>query len=153
MELDFLWTFKAAWKLKLLVVMVMAQMVLTIWLYIKMSKARFAAVKEGAATREDFSVVGSKPEVTGIYTRAVANQFELPVLFYVIILIGLALDISSWITVMLAFLFVVSRIVHAREMIGENRVMKRRGMFINSMRIFILLLLELLISTLFVLKV
>ncbi len=149
MEPDFLWTFEVTWKLKLLVIMVMAQMVLTIWLYIKMSKARFAAVKDGTASREDFSVVGSKPEITAIYTRAVANQFELPVLFYVVILIGVALDLSSWITVMLAFLFVVSRIVHAREMIGENRVMKRRGMFINSMWIFMLLLLELFISTIF----
>ena len=153
MELDFLWTFQAVWKLKLLVIMIIAQMVLTIWLYIKMSKARVAAVKEGTASREDFSVVGSKPEITAIYTRAVANQFELPILFYIVILIGLALDVSSWITVMLAFVFVVSRIVHAREMIGENRVMKRRRMFINSMRIFMLLLLELLISTLFILEV
>lgn len=153
MELDFLWTFEKAWQLKLLIIMVIAQVLLTIWLYIQMSKARTKAVKEGLAQRDDFSVVSNEPQITAIYSRALANQFELPVLFYVVILSGIAIGVSSWITVGLAFMFVLSRIVHAREMIGENRVLKRKAAFINTMRIFMVLLLELLISTLFFLKV
>ena len=146
MEIDFLWTFEKVWQLKLLVIMMIAQMVLTIWLYIEMSKARTKSVKDGLASREDFSVVSNEADSTAIYSRALANQFELPVLFFVIILSGIAVGVSSWITVVLAFLFVISRVVHAREMIGENRVMKRKGMFINTMRIFMLLLLELFLS-------
>ncbi len=153
MEIDFLWTFEKAWQLKLLIMIMIAQMLLTIWLYIQMSKARTSAVKEGRADREDFSVVTNEADATAIYSRALANQFELPVLFYVIILIGIAVGVSSWITVALAFIFVLSRVVHAKEMIGENRVLKRKGMFINTMRIFMLLLLELFISTIFFLEV
>lgn len=153
MEIDFLWTFEKVWQLKMLIIMMIAQMLLTIWLYIQMSKARTKSVKEGRADREDFSVVTNEADATAIYSRALANQFELPVLFYVIILIGMAVGVSSWITVALAFIFVLSRIVHAKEMIGENRVLKRKGMFINTMRIFMLLLLELFISTIFFLEV
>ncbi len=147
MELDFIWTFEKALQLKLLVMIIIAQIVLTFWLYMQMSKARTKAVKEGSVDREDFSVVSNEPDSTAIFTRALANQFELPVLFYVVILTGMIVGISSWITVALAFIFVLSRVVHAREIIGENRVLKRKGMFINTMRIFILLLLELFIST------
>ena len=147
MELDFIWTFEKALQLKLLVMIIIAQIVLTFWLYMQMSKARTKAVKEGSVDREDFSVVSNEPDSTAIFTRALANQFELPVLFYVVILTGMIVGVSSWITVALAFIFVLSRVVHAREIIGENRVLKRKGMFVNTMRIFILLLLELFIST------
>lgn len=153
MNFEFFWTFETVWKLKLLVCIILAQMVLTIWLYLQMSKARITAIKAGTVTPEDFSVVGSRPEATAIYTRAVANQFELPVLFYVVLIVGISLGISSWFTVMIAFVFVLSRIMHAKEMIGENRVFKRRKMFIYSVRIFLVLMLELFISTIFFLKV
>lgn len=150
MEMDFLWSFQSAWITKLLVIILIVQMLLTVWLYTKMAKSRFAAVKEGLITRDDYKVVGNEPEQAAIFTRALANQFELPVLFYAVVITGMAIGVSSWITVVLAFLFVLARIVHAREMVGENQVMKRRAMFINSMRVFLLLMAELLISTLII---
>lgn len=153
MEIDFLWTFEKVWQLKLLIIIMIAQILLTIWLYMQMSKARIKSVRDGLATREDFAVVTNEPDATAIYSRALSNQFELPVLFFVIILSGIAVGVSTWITVVLAFLFVISRIVHAKEMIGENRVLKRKGLFINTMRVFMLLLLELFISTIFFLEV
>ena len=148
--MDFLWSFQSAWITKLLVIILIVQMLLTVWLYTKMAKSRFAAVKEGLITRDDYKVVGNEPEQAAIFTRALANQFELPVLFYAVVITGMATGVSSWITVVLAFLFVLARIVHAREMVGENQVMKRRAMFINSMRVFLLLMAELLISTLII---
>ncbi len=132
--------------------MIIVQMVLTIWLYTKISKARISAIKAGKAKPEDFSVVSSEPEESGIFSRAVSNQFELPVLFYVVILTGIVLKISSWLTVILAVLFLIIRIIHAREMIGESLVFKRRRLFIRSMQVFLLLLIELLVSTLFFLQ-
>ena len=75
-----------------------------------------------------------------------ANQFELPVLFYVVVLAHLALGTASWITVILAAAFVVMRVVHAREMTGENRVMRRRDHFIRGMLIFAAMLVELAVA-------
>lgn len=149
MELDFLWSYQSDWKLKLLVLAIIAQILLTIWLYMQMAKARFAAVNKGEATREDYTVINEEPAASRIQARALENQFELPVLFYATVITGMAIGASSWITVLLAFGFIILRIIHAREMVGENRVMKRRGIFINAMCVFILMVVELFISTLF----
>ncbi len=147
MDIDFLWFAAPLWKLKLLMLIIVAQIVLTIWLYIKMSNARIAARNAGTITPEDYSVVGNEPEELAIYTRALANQFELPVLFYVVILASIALGVSSLITVFLGFVFVLIRVLHAREMLDGNNVLRRRTLFINCMRVFILMVVELVISS------
>ena len=147
MDIEFLWLAAPLWKLKLLMLIIVTQIILTCWLYMKMSKARVSAAKAGKIKPEDYSVVSSEPEELAIYTRALANQFELPVLFYVLILTGITLGVSSLITVFLGALFVIIRIIHAREMLGENRVLKRRKLFIRCMQVFILMIFELVIST------
>jgi len=152
MEADFLWTYAPALKLKLLVAILLGQVVLTLWIYTQMAKARFAAVKEGKATREDYTVIRQEPEASLIVARTLQNQFELPVLFYIIVITGIAVNVSSWLTVVLALVFVILRVSHAREMLGENRVMKRRAKFINTIRIFMLMVVELLVSTLLFLQ-
>jgi len=153
MEPDFLWTYAQGVKFRLLVVILLGQVVLTLWIYIQMAKARFAAVKEGKATREDYKVIRQEPEASLIVARTLQNQFELPVLFYAIVIAGIALNVSSWLTVALALVFVLLRVSHAREMLGENRVMKRRAKFINTMRVFMLMVLEFFISAMFFLQV
>ncbi len=147
MDIEFIWLAAPLWKLKLLMIIIVAQIALTVWLYIQMSNARGGARKTGIIEPEDYAVVGDEPPELAIYTRALANQFELPVLFYVIVLSGIALGVSSLITIFLGALFVIIRILHAREMLGENDVLKRRGLFINSMRVFLLMVIELVIST------
>lgn len=147
MDIEFIWFAAPLWKLKLLTLILVGQILLTIWLYVQMSKARMGARKQGKITPEDYAVVSAEPEELAIYTRALANQFELPVLFYVVILAGIALGVSSLITVVLGAVFVVLRILHAKEMLGDNDVMKRRNLFINSIRVFLLMIVDLLIST------
>ncbi|MEM7069225.1 MAG: MAPEG family protein [Pseudomonadota bacterium] len=147
-----LWTAAPILKTKLLVIMISAQMILTIWCYYKMSAARVGAVKAGKITPEIYKAVGdAEPEEVRVFTRLVANQFELPVLFYAIILTSLAIGVASWLTVVLAGLFVATRVIHAREMAGEHVVLRRRRIFVQTVRITLLMILELLISTLFML--
>ncbi|MBO6814274.1 MAG: MAPEG family protein [Rhizobiaceae bacterium] len=143
---EFLWTGAVDWKIRLLVLALAGQMILTIWLYGKMSKARMSAGREGKITAETYRVVGAEPPELAIYTRAVANQFELPVMFYAVVIAGLAIGTSSWITVVLAFAFVALRFVHAQEMVSENKVMTRRKKFLYSVRVFIVLLVEFVFS-------
>lgn len=153
MDIELFWTYQEAWKLKFLVFILLGQVGLTIWLYTQMAKARIAAVVEGKATREDFAVISEEPEASRIQMRALENQFELPVLFYAVVVTSLAVGVSSWLTVILSLLFVILRVFHAKEMLGQNRVMKRRATFINAMRVFMLLVVELFVSTLFMLQV
>lgn len=57
--------------------------------------------------------------------RHYANLFELPVLFYVAGLAALALDVSSPLLVVLAWLFVACRVLHAAIHMSYNDVIHR----------------------------
>jgi len=54
-----------------------------------------------------------------------SNQFELPVLFYALIALALPLRHADLIIVMLSWLFVVTRFVHAGIFISSNDVRRR----------------------------
>jgi hypothetical protein len=149
-----LWTAAPNLKIQLVVFAILGQVFLTIWCYMQMSKARMKAAKAGEITPEVYRAVGdSEPEALRVYTRLVANQFEAPVLFFALVITGLAINVTSWITVILAIGFVVFRVLHAREMAGEHVVIRRRKLFIQSIRLLLLMIVELAISTLFMLGV
>ena len=143
-----LWTAASDIKLRLIVVIVLLNMVLALRLYGLMAKARFKAVKEGRANVDTYRATQNEPEDAAVFNRAVVNQFESPVFFYVIIAIGLALGVTSWITVVLAAAFVALRWMHGMEMVGAHDVLKRRRLFIRSFTVLIVMMGELLISTL-----
>ncbi len=104
------------------------------------------AAREKRVTAEVFKTTREEPDDLRVYSRAVANQFELPVIFYALVAAGLALSVSSQITIILAFAFLVVRIVHIREMIGEIRVMLRRRWFISSIQIIMAMTAEFVVS-------
>ena len=149
-----LWTFMPAFKIKLVVIALIAQVFLTIWCYMQMSKARVKAAKSGAVSPDIYVAVGdAEPEELRVYTRLVANQFESPVLFYAMIVAGLAIGVTSWLTVVLAFLYVWFRYRHAKEMTGEHVVLRRRKIFVRSFQVLLIMVADLLVSTLFALQV
>jgi hypothetical protein len=55
------------------------------------------------------------------------NQFELPVLFYAVVAFTLITGVADGLMVVLAWLFVLSRLVHAAIHIGPN-IVKWRGL-------------------------
>lgn len=148
-----LWDFAPELKAKLLYLAIVGQIVLTIYCYSAMSKARVAAVRGNRLQPENYKATVDEPEDLRVFTRAVANQFEMPVVFYVLVLAGLMASAASWITVVLAWLFVLLRVVHVREMIGENVVLRRRKIFIQSARVIVLMVIEFVIALLFVASV
>jgi hypothetical protein len=50
------------------------------------------------------------------------NQFELPVLFYAVVAFALIIHGADLLMVVLAWLFVLSRVIHAAIHIGPNKV-------------------------------
>ena len=145
-----LWNIATDWRLIFLMLSLVAMIVLTLWVFGRTSKARMAAGKEGRITAADYAIVGrDEPEDLAAYTRLIVNLFELPVLFYVLVLSFAVLSIESWLTVALAWSFVVLRFFHARIVIDGNRVMKRRRMFIRGVKVFMLLLLVFCVSLVF----
>ena len=155
MELFYgLWTFAPTVKSQLAIFAVLAQVGITIWCYNVMSTARIEAYKDGKIDPEMYRATSdAEPEDLRVYTRLVANQFESPVLFYALVLAGLAVGITSWITVFLAFAYVIIRWMHAQEMTGEHVVLRRRKIFIRSMQVLGIMVAELAISTLLFIQV
>ena len=143
-----LWEFAPELKAKLLYLALIGQIVITIYCYSAMSKARVAAVRGNRVQPDNYKATTDEPEDLRVYTRAVANQFEMPVVFYVLVLAALMAATASWITVALAWIYVILRGIHAREMIGDNTVLKRRKIFIQSARIILLMVVEFVIALL-----
>ncbi|MCJ8309084.1 MAG: MAPEG family protein [Hyphomicrobiales bacterium] len=143
-----LWEFAPELKAKLLYLALIGQIVITIYCYSAMSKARVAAVRGNRVQPDNYKATTDEPEDLRVYTRAVANQFEMLVVFYVLVLAALMATTASWITVALAWIYVILRGIHAREMIGDNTVLKRRKIFIQSARIILLMVVEFVIALL-----
>jgi hypothetical protein len=57
--------------------------------------------------------------------NAFDNQFQLPVLFYVLVLIAHLTKLADFLFVILAWLFVATRVLHAGIHVTSNRVSRR----------------------------
>lgn len=108
---------------------VIAQVLLTFVAYMVMSSRRVAAVKAGEARMRDFAVPADPP-ASAAATRNVANQFELPVLFYVACLAFHQIGAVDLVALVLAWAFVVARVAHAWVHMTVNVVLMRRRFFI-----------------------
>lgn len=108
----------------------LAQAALTYAVYVLVSLRRVGAVREGRARVADFAVPAAEPEASATAVRNLANQFELPLLFFVACLSLFVLGGASVAAVALAWLFVLARLAHAIVHVTANRVLPRRRLFI-----------------------
>jgi hypothetical protein len=72
--------------------------------------------------------------------NCIRNQFELPVLFYVLCLMFWSLAAIDPFVQIAAWTFVLSRIAHAWEHMGSNRVPRRRRWFTLGVLIVLVML-------------
>jgi len=114
----------------LIFVPVLVQVLLTLGVYVRLIKVKIRAMKAGEvdmsrrALHED-----AWPESVLQINNNIRNQFELPVLFYVMSFSLWALDSVHWPALAAASLFVLSRIAHAYFHLGSNYVPNRRRAF------------------------
>jgi hypothetical protein len=109
---------------------VFAQAALTFFLMFWMARARFGAVRAGQVTQADLKRDWTSwPERPTQIAAAYHNQFQLPVLFYVLVLIALITTQADFLFVVLSWLFVVLRVVHAFVHTGKNDIMARFRVF------------------------
>ncbi|EDQ34943.1 hypothetical protein HPDFL43_02060 [Hoeflea phototrophica DFL-43] len=114
---------------------IMAQVLLTYAIYVLVSVRRVGAVKAGTAKASDFKVPFVEPEPSASVARNLANQFELPVLFYVACISLFLTGGAGTAAVVVAWAFVLSRAAHAYVHVTSNRVGIRRRLFIVSLLI------------------
>ncbi len=105
---------------------VFVQIALTFGLLLWMGRARIAALREKRLNIRDVALGEPNwpPEIARIQ-NAYENQFELPVLFYALVALVLVTGHVTAILIGLAWLFVLSRIVHAAIHATTNNVPQR----------------------------
>jgi hypothetical protein len=109
---------------------VFVQVALTFAVLFRLGAVRLKAIRAGGLVREEV-VLGDTgwPPIVRQASNCFRNQFELPVLFYVLMVLALVTRQTSVLFQMLAWLFVLSRIVHAIVHTTHNDVGWRFGAF------------------------
>lgn len=97
-------------------------------LLLGMASARGRALKERETSLKDIALGQPNwPERVTQIGNCFSNQFEIPVLFYVLIALALPLHKADLVIVLLSWVFVVTRFVHAGIFVTSNNV-RQRGM-------------------------
>lgn len=123
-----------------LLLAVFPQVALTFGLLFWLGPVRVAAVRRGEVKIKDIAL-GQRawPDHITQISRSFQNQFELPVLFYV--LVGLVLitrKADVWL-VAGAWLFVASRLLHAFVHVTSNRIQMRFRCYVVGACILVLM--------------
>src|SRR5438067_11527621 len=106
------------------------QVALTSALMFWMASARFGSVKRGETRVKDIALGQPNwpPRVQQV-SNCFHNQFQLPVLFYVLVILAYLLHKADLLFVLLAWVFVVLRLLHAAIHTGSNQVGRRFQLF------------------------
>lgn len=120
---------------------VFVQMLLTFALLLAMGHARVRAIDSGGVQVSDIALDSSRwPDETRKFANCYSNQFELPVIFYVLCLAALETANADYLMVLLAWVFVISRIVHACIHTGSNIVRRRGAVFALGFLVVLIML-------------
>lgn len=125
------------------------EVILTFALMLRMGVLRSADFRSGAVKREQIALREPNwPARTMQAANSYANQFELPVLFYVLTILALVTRHPDLIFVLLAWLFVIFRLLQAYVHVTSNVVRLRGSFFAVSalvlMIIWVIYIIELL---------
>lgn len=125
---------------KLLILAIVTQVLLTMGLLIWMGVERVPRVARGEIAVKDIAVDrDAYPLKARLLSNSFDNQFQLPVLLYVGALLALWAGGAGWVEVILAWLFVALRYVHAAIHVTTNRVYRRFAVYCAGLVVLALL--------------
>jgi hypothetical protein len=106
------------------------QVALTLGLGIWLAHLRVGALQRREVRAGDIALREPNwPKRTLQVQNAYHNQYELPVLFYVLTILALMTRFADLLFVLLAWVFVVSRLLHAYVHVTTNNVRHRGPLF------------------------
>ena len=109
---------------------VFVQVILTFVLLFWMGKVRTNAVGSGEVKIKDIALRQPNwPTQPTQISNAYENQFELPVLFYLLTILAWLTRQADLLFVVLAWVFVALRVAHAYVHVTSNRVPRRFALF------------------------
>ena len=109
-------------------VLPMAFYVFYIWcLAVFMFRTRVKAIKSGEVGPKFFKTYTGTPpsERTTLVGRHYDNQFQLPLVFFVVCTLHISIGKPDGITLGLAWLFVITRLIHSWVHLGSNILPQR----------------------------
>jgi hypothetical protein len=119
---------------------VFVQVFLTFALLMGMAMGRGHALSSGQTKPRDVAARQANwPARTAQLGDCFSNQFEVPVLFYVLIALAMPLRHADLIIVMLSWVFVVTRFAHAGVFLTSNDVRTRSlAWFAGAIVVFVM---------------
>ena len=119
---------------------VLAQMLLTLVLYVALQRVKSRAARAGEVDEARRPLhEDAWPDYVLRVNNNIRNQFELPVVFYVLCVVLWELQVAGMLAQVLAWVFVLSRIVHAWVHTRANVVPLRRRIFTVGVVIVVLM--------------
>ena len=105
---------------------VFVQIGLTFFLLLYMATVRTQALKSRETSLKDIALRQPNwPEKATQVANCFSNQFEVPVLFYILIALALPLRHADLFIVLMSWVFVVTRFLHAGIFVTSNDVRTR----------------------------
>jgi hypothetical protein len=114
----------------------------------RMAKLRVGAVGSGEVNVKYYRAYqgGEEPEHIRVVTRHFINLFEVPVLFYVVVILTYITEqVSHWM-IGCAWVYVAARYVHSYVHLTSNNVLTRFRVFIGGGLILLVMWLSLLVK-------
>jgi hypothetical protein len=109
------------------------EVILTFVLLFCLAPMRTRDFASGAVKAEDIALREPNwPKRTMQFSYAYSNQFELPVLFYVLTILEFITHLAGVVFVVLAWIFVIFRILQAFVHVTSNVVRLRGALFAGS---------------------
>jgi hypothetical protein len=113
-------------SIQMVLLPVLVQIGLTFALLLAMATARTSALSSRETSYKDIALGQPNwPERAIQIGNCFRNQFEVPVLFYVLIALALPLRHADFLIVLMSWAFVVTRLVHAGIFVTSNDVGQR----------------------------
>ncbi|WP_262028852.1 MAPEG family protein [Microvirga sp. Mcv34] len=117
---------------------VYVQVAMTVLLLLWMGSSRLGSLRAGHVKVKDIAL-GERNWPTRILQvqNSYHNQFELPVLFYVLVILALITRKADMLFVVMSWMFVASRLVHAAIHTTSNKVSQRFMAFVVGVLILV----------------
>lgn len=110
---------------------VLVQILLTSIILMRTAYCRLQAIKNGHTKIKEVALgQNAWPEAALKAANSFNNQFQLPILFYVAVILTLLLQINSQVLQILTWVFVTTRIFHAYVHVTSNHVPTRFRFFL-----------------------
>ena len=108
---------------------IIAHVALVYFLYMLLSYRRQKLVRGGKIRRSNYRENRDEPAEGLVVKHCLANQFELPVLFYACCVLLYMTEADNLVAVVLAWIFVATRYLHAFIHVTSNNLRYRSPLF------------------------